>query len=307
MAVLNEFTRHANEKNIDNMMIVGDIYDVRYAVPVVIQNALMDWVSAQTCTVHIIPGNHDQESVQGRNALEVLGLAPHVNVYTEPTWTKHGCALPYRVNVQDLITFINENPCPKGCLNVAWLHHGVIGAKMNDHVIAGELDGIHPDALKSFDVVYAGHWHRHQEVPNSNVVYIGSPRQVHADEAGQEKGFLWMDYSGWEHVEIRVGKRHHRLRLTAGGTLDTSGIAPGDIVHATVEDEADTQRVAAALGLTGATVRLAPPEQAFREDRLGLGPGATALETARSYAVEAGGHQGLDTAELLRVLAVVTA
>lgn len=284
MEVLDVFLEQAMELQVQTGVLLGDIYDVRYTVPIALQNRFLDWME-QACDtfneVLILPGNHDQDDLRGRHALEVFGEL--ARVMTDPVWNEHGLWLPYRRNHAELVEFIQTQPRPDACPNVAWLHHGVQGAIMNNHVVAGELDGLHPDVFDTFDTVFAGHWHRHQEV--RNVVYVGSPWQTRADEAGQEKGFVWLDDDGWEHVPIRVGRRYHRVRMQPGvPTPELAEAAPGDRVHLVLEDGVDpVEATKQVQTMTGAEVFIDPPKETYGADRLGLGTAASAVETAHAY------------------------
>ena len=299
-AVLEEFSAQAQQRGVLTLILLGDVYDVRYTVPIELQNRFLDWVTEQEdlgLHVIILPGNHDQDDTSGRNALEVFARDARVWVMNEPAWNDAGLWLPFRKDPAELATFIQENPRPESSPNIAWLHHGIVGALMNDHVVAGEFDGLHPSVFSSFDTVFCGHWHRHQEI--QNIVYVGSPWQTRADEAGQEKGFVWIDDEGWEFVPIRVGSRHHRVRVSPGGVLDVAGFAPGDKVKIVLDDEADAQRVATIAANSGVKAVIEPPKVEYGEDRLGLGEDSDAEEFARAYAREHG--KDLDQGRLLDI------
>lgn len=288
--VLSAITDLITERSVDDVVLLGDVYHVRYRVPIRLQNQLWDWLTDVTemgVRVHILPGNHDQDDVSGRNALEVF-QGPDVDVYTEPTRNGHGLWLPYRKDVDELVALALEGP--EDFPAVAWLHHGIVGAMMNDHVVAGELDGINPDVFAAFDVVFAGHWHRHQEV--GPVVYVGSPWQTRADEAGQAKGVVLFDEDGWEFVEIPGTPRHHRVRVLAGGSAPH--VATGDTVHVVLDDPDDSARVASEIREAGAIPHVAPPELTFNEARLGLRSSDSPLEAARAYARENAGDLDVD-------------
>jgi len=302
--VLDVYLQKAEEYNVQTLVLLGDVYDLRYTVPIALQNRVLDWVerARQSFELVILPGNHDQDDVAGRHALEVFRA--HAQIMTDPAWNEHGLWLPFRRNISEIIEVVQTQPRPDSSPNVAWLHHGIQGAMMNTNVVAGELDGIPPAVFSGFDTVFAGHWHRHQEV--ANVVYVGSPWQTRADEAGQEKGFIWIDDDGWEHVPIRVGRRHHRVQMTKGSpNPELAEASPGDRVHLTLDPELDpVEAVKQVKALTGAEVFVDPPKQSYGADRLGLGTSASAAETARAYALTHAGE--LDSAGLLEALAEVT-
>lgn len=279
-AVLNSMLEYAREADY-NLALLGDIYDERYNIPVALQNALMDWVLRATDVAHVIilPGNHDQESVSGRHALEVFAGYDRVTVHSEPTVDIYGTWLPYRKNVDELLSFMQATPPTE----VAFLHHGIVGALMNNHVVAGEFDGIHPDSLAHFKTVYAGHWHRHQQV--SNVVFCGSPWQTRADEAGQQKGFLRIHGPDWDFVPLDIGPRHFHVRARDNGAVQLpAGLRATDHVHIEVPPDADHDRVLADTADTSAAVRVKkPPAKSVRRlDAVGREP----LDIALAYVKE---------------------
>lgn len=224
--------------------ILGDVFHIRYRVSVRLLNALrdelMNWMQ-RGLTVTIIPGNHDQINVAGRNALEVLGDVIGVDVYTEPTWDSHGLWFPYRkpelVEAQ-LKDALSRKPSPEHP-NVLFTHLGIYGAWMND----GWQDkvGLPPGLFEVFDFVICGHYHKHQYV-GRKLVYVGSPYQTRADEAGQVKGYGIWNGSRMTHVPMEWGKRHLNLTIKSepGVPLTIDGIEAlthRDIVRLTVTSE----------------------------------------------------------------------
>lgn len=283
---LTRMSELAEEWGVLYLALLGDIYDIRYTVPIRIQNRFLDWVEAEQekREVLILPGNHDQDDAAGRHALEVFRTLPDVQVMSEPVWNEHGLWLPYRRQPLELAAFVEHNPRPEGSNNIAWLHHGIVGALMNDHRVAGELDGIDPHVFEPFDVVFCGHWHRHQEV--QNCVYVGSPWQTRADEAGQEKGFIHLDEEGWEFVPIHVGRRHHRVHVGDGGPIARGSVQSGDVVHVVLENQDDAARVVSEFASVGVEARVQPPKQEYGGSRLGLGEAGSEFEYAEAFAKE---------------------
>ena len=268
---------------------LGDLYHVRYQVPVALQNDLVDKLKSagdrKGIEYHILPGNHDQVDVAGRNALEVLDHLPNVHVHSDPTVLggREPIALfPFRRDLRAYEQTIQE--APDGCL--AFCHHGIEGAMMNSHVVAGEGDGIKPAWFKKFGTVFLGHWHRHQQV--ANCVYVGSPWQTRADEAGQAKGYVQLDLEtqAWKFHEVRVGPRHFK------GDFDVGEVKEGDKVYT------DDPEVAETLRKSGAIVTLDKPTESFAP-RFALPAGATTRAYAEKYVAERGGD--LDPAQLMAV------
>lgn len=271
----------------EDVVFLGDFWHVRYAVPV----ELLNWVDrfleirSKTTLSIMIAGNHDQIDVKGQNALEVFER-PGVVIITEPTETGRGLWLPYRKEAAQLVPFVEASKARR-----AFVHHGLVGAMMNSHVVAGENDGLPPSWFAKFETVFFGHWHRHQQV--GNCVYIGSPWQTRSDEAGQQKGVVHLDEKSgaWKFIPIEVGTRFIR----ATSVTDVMDARPGDVVklaHGVPKDFIDD------LVSKGIEVRVDPPK-VETSTRFGLDGNATLRDYALRYVEKEYGH--LDRAMLMAI------
>jgi len=174
---------------------LGDIWHIRYKIDARLQNLLRDELVRWTLVgirITILPGNHDQYEIDGRNALEVLGHIAGIQVYTVPTRDSRGLWVPYRKDISEIQVAIREVPesmLPLGEPTL-FLHHGIQGAWMNDKVYdtkGVKLEDIGPQ----WQTVLCGHYHRHQKMGN-RLWYIGSPYQTSVHEAGDPKGYcIW--------------------------------------------------------------------------------------------------------------------
>lgn len=276
---------------------LGDFWHVRYSVPVDLLNrvdAELDrWMKEGIEEVILLPGNHDQINVAGENALKILERAypeaGRVEVYDEPIEDAHGLWLPYRKDPMQIVERIVNVP---HSAKRAFIHHGLVGAQMNTGIAAGELDGIHPGHLVSFQTVFFGHWHRHQVL--GNCVYVGSPWQTKADEAGQQKGVIVLDEKtgAWEFVPLTVGKKYIRAttaaeaaQAKAGDTVRLPYDCPQDIVNGLLK--------------RGIEARVDPPPFVPTTARLGLDKNTPMRAYAERY-VEAQ-HGDLDKSILMQI------
>ena len=285
---------------------LGDLFHVRNKVSVRLLNDLVDRLKEfadRGVSWTLLPGNHDQYEVGGRNALEVLGEIDGVSVWTEPGWDHRGLWVPYRKHWRSLAEAL-ELPAPPDSPRVAYMHCSVVGAWMNDGVQASE--GVDPAALSGFDVVFSGHYHRHHRV--QNVVYVGSPYQTRADEAGQEKGVVQLFAGGtWEFAPVCVGKRYHKFAVRSRvdlEALDLSAVVPGDEVRVQSGVGLDPEVVSAALTASGVDTHVVTPEQGAFESRLAVGGDESIRAYAEAYVDSVG--SGLDRSELMRVFEELT-
>ncbi len=253
---------------------LGDLWHVRYALPVDLLNRLDDVLEGWTddgITATFLVGNHDQCDVAGNNGLSVLERhydEGSIRVYSKPTEDEHGLWLPYRKDIAPLAKAIEATKA-----KVCFTHHGLVGARMNSGVIAGELDGLPPALFQKFVWAFFGHWHEHQQL--GNCVYVGSPWQTRADEIGQAKGVLELQRAAqqWRHIPLDVGPRY--IRAQAGENIQAR---PGDIVRAAHDIAPEAVEK---LRASGAEVFVEPPPQAVATARLGLPAGASLREYAQ--------------------------
>lgn len=274
-----DFARRCGDPEI---ACLGDFWNLRYKVDVRLQNAVRDellrWAH-EGISLNVLPGNHDQVDVHGRNAMEVFdGLGAQCQVYTEPTWTPEGLWVPYRKYQKDVVWALALPRPTDQFARVLWLHHGLQGAWMNDQV--RDTEGLPLSMFEGFDTVILGHYHKRQKI--GKAYYVGSPRQVTANEAGQEKGFAVWDGQKLKFVTTQWGKRYHRIRLEPGESLDTSRISSGDDVRVSTAVGIDPSVVGsqlAALGVQHAVTPDLPPT----EQRLEVKAGADLEEYAQGY------------------------
>ena len=285
------------------LAILGDFWHIRYRVSVRLQNVVAAWlqdIGTAGGRVFFLPGNHDQISVIGENALEVFESMDHVKVFTNPERNEFGAWLPYRKRPEDTAEILRSWALPLG--SVIWAHIGARGAWMNNAI--QDTDGIDPVLLAGHRVI-SGHYHRRQA--SGAVTYIGSPYQTKADEAGQVKG-----YATWEPlssiltaVDTQWGPRYHNLTVGPDGKMDLTGVRPGDEVRALAPSGVDLGALGRELERAGIRSAITPSTEA-REGRLAVGAGATLGQYVEAYINQFAGR--LDPVKLKSIFAeIVTA
>ena len=162
----------------------------------------------------MITGNHDQVTLGGEeHALTAVAAANElVAVFSEPCLYRNALWLPYRRKHEQLTAFLEE--CTRQdedrtrlravfChvdVQVSWqysllsftlwliaLYYGK-GASYND-VFQAQI-GMAPSSFPKSIPTYTGHYHKPHIVPNTNIIYVGSPYQLTLAESKQEKRFL---------------------------------------------------------------------------------------------------------------------
>lgn len=296
--ILPGIRQEAVARGITQIAFLGDFWDIRYRVVVKLLNAVRDelrhWHKSGL-ELRVLPGNHDQIDVAGRNALEVFSELPGVRVYNDPVADHDGVWIPYRKRREDLESALSlyrklgTNPQGK---RVLFSHHGVQGAFQNDH--RKDTDGLPLTFFLGFDRILMGHYHKRQIL--GSIIYVGSPRQVTAHEAGQPKGFALWDGKQIEWVDKDWGPRFHKARAEGADGIDLSGVQPGDDVRVTAAPGVDQEALIKALDATGARYVI-EPEEPKSEARIDVPEGAGLRDFALGY-VEL--HRGeLDAGELM--------
>lgn len=300
----------AKEHGIKDIIMLGDLWHVRYKVDIRIQNALKDellkWDKAGLY-LRILPGNHDQVDVNGRNALEVFNQMRRVDVYSSPIWDADGLWIPYRKRIEDVIDLIENlgaNSMNIEGKKTLFAHAPVQGALMNDHMKSG--DGLPITALKQFDRVLLGHFHKRQQwrYGKTKVWYVGSVREVSANEAGEAKGFALWDGDKLEYVTKQWGPRHHKVYLQKGEAIDWSGFHPGDDVRVTTGPGVDVEDVGKILSRAGVR-HTVTPEVKVAEQRLQVESDASLLQYAKAYVKELA-PEDLSQARLMQTFVSLT-
>lgn len=279
----------------NTVAILGDLWHLRYRVPVSLLNAVAETFEAWGLNVVLLPGNHDQVDVYGRNAMEVLGALPNVEVFSEPTVNASGAFLPYRKD-PGLMVELSQKLLAQAAVKILYTHAGVRGAAQNGSIY--DADGIPLEALVGWDLVVTGHYHRHQRL--GNVVYLGSPWETRADEAGDPKGvwrvpdFTTYTFEQMERIETRWGPKHYRFELGQGETLDLSQVGARDIVRVATAAGVDVEAVGAALVKAGVKQHTVTPEVAINQARLEVAPESPMDAYAQAYAEIKSGDLALE-------------
>lgn len=320
--VLDAVERLALEDPDRRVVFCGDFWQLRYQVSVKLLNRvleILDRWERQRLAVDLVPGNHDQVTVDGRNALEALQRG-HVTVWTEP-----GVGIPFANGASAGFVPYRKDPAQQaaalqGVLEqlekmeqrfpVVFGHFAVRGAKMNGG--RKDQDGLIPQGRKDKTLLVLGHYHKFQWVNGSEAVhgpeaitavYVGSPYQQSFGEVGNFTGVgcvSWDDHSGWAYApwELQIGPKHYvvtwdlskRDRPPAPESLVMGVPGPEDRVR--VDIVGPSSRVTPALideitdaGYTDPQVTVQSVAE-MREARFGVEPGESLLSAAERFVAE---------------------
>lgn len=305
LQVLREVHRQAEARGA-GVLFLGDFWDERGALPVATLNSVLRELQTWRAPTLMLVGNHDQVDLGGEtHALTPLQLAfaNRLHVFSAPALWRGALWLPYRRDAGQVRAAIEAGvhaaaAASGGCdgsgssgLRAVFAHADVQTAKFNH--LTQARDGLPPDVFPSGLPVYSGHYHLPQRVPGTDIVYIGSPYEVTAAEAGEAKRLLVLDAEqGWAVVEelgnLGLGPKHLSARslpqlqalaaamgsppAAAGGR----GLQAGDRIRCTVppgESGEEWEALAATLQQRGVRVELLrravarPPRIAAAEDK----------------------------------------
>lgn len=278
--------QHGKTRGYYEVACLGDVFHFRYEVEARLQNMLYDvlreWSDAGF-HVRILPGNHDQYDLEGRNCLELYDEINHVDVYTHACADGDGLWIPYRKDpkyIEWAVQKFGGNAMNLEGNRVCFLHNGITGALMNDRY-KNEIEGVPVDAFGGFHAVICGHYHKRQSVGHAH--YVGSPYQTRADESGQAKGYAVWDGVDLEYADTSWGKRYHRLDIDSADDLDVSEFEEGDDVRIKTASGVDPSSVARKLIEAGVQNHTVTPDVEPSQTRLDVPENADLHAYATAY------------------------
>jgi DNA repair exonuclease SbcCD nuclease subunit len=308
--VLEEIDKAALEDPDKHVVFCGDFWQLRYQVSVRLLNkvneVLKRWVD-QAITVDLVPGNHDQVTVGGVNALEVLSQES-VEVWTEPgiyrSVNAQWCGfVPYRKDPEDqeaaLIAVVEALNTEGAEFPAIFGHFGVEGAVMNSGKTDREGRAVNvPGRI----LLVLGHYHKQQSLSLgglSSGFYIGSPFQHTFGEAGNAVGYfslVWKQ-SGWSanHIPLRIGPQHFIMRWDVAKNdsppplpqdfqkgfdkLRLDVVAPPSLINP------DMVKTIKDAGLSDAQVNVQPVDE-IRSHRFSMETGELLVDAAKRFVRE---------------------
>lgn len=229
------------------ILFLGDFWHHRGTLRVDCLNIVLEKLSTWTVPMVMIPGNHDQVTLDGM----VHGLTPLLHAYrvdtgggttcpgplvfTTPTVFKNALFVPH-IRESAVLESVLRSPYSTHA-TALFVHADITGAYMNDLIVSRE--GVSPSAFPSGVPIYSGHFHKPHVVQKSgvSVEYLGSPYEISLSEAQQKKSLSVLDSSrGWiciEKIPMDVGRKHFRpagLESFLGLKLSSTDTKNGEIL-----------------------------------------------------------------------------
>jgi hypothetical protein len=301
IGVVRAMRAEAQAMGVREVGFTGDWYHVRGLMPVTLENEVADelgeWARAGLRLL-FIPGNHDQVNVGGRHAFEVFRTHPAVALYDRPTVDRWGLWVPYIHDLDEVRKVLDEH---RGRVPRLFWHGAILGAAMNDHVLAER--GLAPGELDGFPLVVLGHFHKRQCF--GQIYYVGSPWETRSDESRQAKGFAVVRGLQLTYETREWGPRFHRVEGTnAFDVIAALGAArPEDTVRVVVP-EAEVEAVSKALAGRYADYTVTPQRVEVASVRALPGQAFTLRQHAERLVAER--HGDLDSVALMRAFTEFT-
>lgn len=236
--MLDQLIDVARKKQVDGIMISGDIYDrqVPPAESVALFDSFLTKLSNAGFKVYITSGNHDsQERLSfGARLMEGSGIyfggtfdgtVPRIDLEDE-FGPVHIFMLPFLkptlvrahtsddqekekiTGYQEAIDFVLEKcEIDENDRNIIMAHQFVTGASRSDseEINVGGVDGISADSFARFDYVALGHIHTPQKIGGKDTVrYCGTMLKYSFSECSQEKSVPIITFREKGNVEIEL-------------------------------------------------------------------------------------------------------
>lgn len=230
---LNEFCRNwdealsvAKSKGISRMIIGGDLFQARAAIPLSVIKAVhfcIKHTQLAGVEICIIRGNHDlvdqedsysycnifgeMDGVKVIEKWDVLKLDDKTNLFMCGYYPEDGTATEKIAEMEKEI-----DTTPPDSVNILYCHWGISGALSRPS--SAELP---VKAFRAFDRVLVGHYHDRCRINNSNVEYIGASRQANYGE-DKAKGYTVLyDDGSTEFIQNEANLRY----MTIESELET--------------------------------------------------------------------------------------
>jgi DNA repair exonuclease SbcCD nuclease subunit len=212
-----------NVKEGDILIHMGDLFDNRNAVPIIVQNKVEELLLeiSNILPIHLIVGNHDLYN-KGDTSVNLPKLFRHINninVYEKThILDKDGKKLvlmPWVEYKKDMIKEIDNNPG-----DYLFCHSDLNGCRMHLNSIAHRnKDKIDVDNFSKYKRVFSGHIHIRQV--QKNFEFIGAPYQMDRNDYNDKKGItiLDLDTGDTKFIENKLSPTFKKFKVENDGDL----------------------------------------------------------------------------------------
>ena len=271
--ILDEITNIVKEKEINVVMIPGDIYDK--SIPNIEASIMFDKfltdLSKMNVIVLITSGNHDSNerlsfgskifnefnihivtSYEGQiEKISINDVNFYLLPFLKPFHLKHLInEKEYEKinNSNDMMKWIlNREKIDKSKKNILLAHQfvmwdGKLPEQCDSESISinnvGTLDAIDVNLLNDFDYVALGHIHKPQKIKRDTVRYSGTPLKYSFSEVNDKKSVVIIDTDNIDNIELLELKPLRNMKILRGTFKEVMNMKPSDdIIKVELEDE----------------------------------------------------------------------
>ena len=271
--ILDEIINIIKEKQVEVVMIPGDIYDK--SIPSSDASVLFDTfltnLSKLNVKVLITSGNHDSNErlafgskIFNENGIHIVtkynGEIEKITMddtdfyllpFLKPFHIKHLMSDKEYENINnsnDMMKWILERESiDKTKKNILLAHqfvmwNGELPEQCDSESISinnvGTLDAIDANLFDDFDYVALGHIHRPQKIKRDTIRYSGTPLKYSFSEANDKKSVVIIDSNDIENIELVELKPLRNMTILKGTFEEVMNMKPSDdIIKVELNDE----------------------------------------------------------------------
>jgi hypothetical protein len=213
------FVNYVKAKHPDRnvkLMLMGDFFDIKQSISVLIQSESITIMESlvELCEVMMIVGNHDMVTLENNeiNSVKAFFHIDGVQVYTKPTIVETVSGekillMSYNKRKEKEKEIIDSHDA-----DYLFAHTEIAGFHY-EGVSVDESKHNHIEDFKKFKKVYSGHIHKKQS--KENILFIGTPRQVRANEIDNENGIYLIDFKEQKeyYIENNVSPKFKAINI----------------------------------------------------------------------------------------------
>lgn len=214
---LNSLQEYATKNNIEDIIIDGDIFEkstkIKNEAFIPLFFKFMELKDAGF-NLYFILGNHDVYNIDNESIVKTfLPFGEVIQDFEQ-----------YEIQGKqvDMLAYTKEEDKIPEDGNVLITHLSIASFTFDNNYHVNEKIAFHPDQFSGYNMVFSGHFHRHQH--KNNIVYVGSPYQLNFGEKSQKKGFVVLDLddNNWEFVEYNEAPKFVIIKPEQFNEVDVS-------------------------------------------------------------------------------------